>query len=311
MNKYYKDKRVLVTGGAGFIGSYLVKSLVKAQAKVTVLDNLTTGSLDNLTEVLDKINFIKESIESFDTLLKSTFHQNIVFHCAATVSMPLCNNDPQGCYHTNITGTFNTLHASSLNKVQRVIFSSSSAVYGEYKHPISESLDCQPISTYGYSKLMGEQLCQLYGKAYNLNTIALRYFNVYHHNQHLKSITNVITHFKYNMLNNLPITIYGDGTQTRDFIHVDKVVQANLIAGIYGFKKAHEIINVGSGSHLTILELINRLKKEFPDYNQPLIFKPARPGDIINSQANCTKLASIIKDFNYIQQAPKLFEQML
>lgn len=297
--EFYKNKRVLVSGGAGFIGSNIAQTLVNAGAQVTILDDLSTGSLNNIKEFADKIIFIKDSIANFEACLNATKNISIVFHLAAMISVPESIEKPDFCNKINIMGTANLLQACKQNNVESFVFSSSSAVYGKKDGICSETLSCLPESPYGYSKLIGELLCKEYSQFYGLNTVILRYFNVYGNRQNPNgAYAAVVAKFKNQMRNNLPITIFGDGLQTRDFIEDKKVVEANLKLGYLAKNISGETFNIATGKSINLLELIDILKKEFPNYNQKVIFAPERLGDIKFSQADCTKYFNVIKNLN-------------
>lgn len=290
IKNYYAHLPVLVTGGAGFIGSHLTSALVDLGAQVTILDNLSTGNFDNLSPIWDSVAFIKESISNFETCLKATYGKKIVFHLAAHISVPDSLEKPKDCFEININGLSNLLEACRLNKVERFIFSSSSAVYGSHKGPCLETITCRPESPYGYSKFVGELLCQQYAQLWNLNTVSLRYFNVYGKFQNPTGpYAAVVPKFLKLLEKNEPIIIFGDGTQTRDFVPVKTVVDSNLILGTYADKLSKEVFNIGTGKSITLLELVDRLKKQFPEYNNQIIFAPERPGDIKYSESDCTK----------------------
>ena len=180
----YTNKKVVVTGGAGFIGSHLVEALVNHNAQVIVLDNLTTGTKENLSTIFNKITFIEGDIRNSKTCLQALQGTSIVFHLAAQVSVPESVKNPRFCFETNVSGTFNLLEAAQKNNIKRFIFSSSCAVYGDQKKPCKESLTCHPTSPYAWSKFFGEQLCQQYSETFLLPTLCLRYFNVYGPRQH-------------------------------------------------------------------------------------------------------------------------------
>lgn len=296
---YYNNKKVLVAGGAGFIGSHLVQHLVNANAQVRVLDNLSTGWIENLKNVRSFIQFQEASITNFDACLEATDQFDIIFHCAAQTSVPQSIEDPLFCFQTNIAGTYNLLEAARQNKVKRVIFSSSSAVYGQQQKVCHEDLACNPTSPYGYSKYMGELLCKQYALFFNLETVSLRYFNVYGPRQSTKGpYAAARAVFQECMQQNKPIILYGDGMQRRDFVPVQRVVEANLRVGMLPANRVSgQSFNVASGNSMSLLELIESLKKEYPLYNQEIQFKPARAGDIQSIVADCTKLSSTIMDF--------------
>jgi nucleoside-diphosphate-sugar epimerase len=294
----FKNLPVLITGGAGFIGSHLADKLIEFGARVTILDNLSTGSIDNLKTIIQKINFINGNINDLQTCLKATHNQKIVFHLAAFVSVTESMQNPEKCNGTNINGTLNLLEACRINKVDKFIFSSSSAVYGNKNGMCIETDNCNPTSVYGYSKYIGEILCKQYWQLFGLKTICLRYFNVYGERQNPNGVyAAVVAKFNHCMKNNLPISIYGDGQQTRDFIHVDNVVEANIKLSMLSnnFNCYGESINIASGKSITLIELINNLKINFPNYNLDPIFLLERKGDVKISEANCKKYEQIFK----------------
>ncbi len=294
----YKNKNVLVTGGAGFIGSHLVEKFVELGANVTVLDNLSTGNLDNLLSVRNHINFIFGDIRDFDTCLKTTKNQEIIFHLAAFISVPESMTDPLTCNNINVQGTFNMLQASKTNKVTKFIFSSSSAVYGNYEGECKEDMQLTPTSVYGFSKLMGEYYCKMYNDLFSLNTICLRYFNVYGLRQSSNGpYAAVVAKFKDCMKNNQPIIIFGDGLQTRDFISVEQIIAANLnLAKLSPEKLNGQSLNIATGKSINLLELIKNLKQEFRNYSGEIVFKPARLGDVKYSSANCSKYQNLLNE---------------
>lgn len=302
MKKFYNNLPVLVTGGAGFIGSHLVKKLVELGAQVTVLD-IKKNREKNLKEVRDKINFIQASVTDFDICLAAAKNKKAVFHLAAQVSVPESVEDPQECHNTNINGTFNLLEACRINNTPRFIFSSSAAVYGPTEKICSEKNECHPASPYGTSKLVGELLCKQYAHNYGLQTICLRYFNVFGKNQNPNgAYAAVVAKFTDQMEQNKPITIFGDGTQTRDFIPVQNVVEANLFLGMQDKKIMNgRHINIATGKSITLLELLKTLKKEFPRYNHEPQFQPARKGDIKHSQADIKNWQTIARKEKTLQ----------
>jgi UDP-glucose 4-epimerase len=290
MKTFYDKVPVLVTGGAGFIGSHLVQELVELGAHVTVLDNLSTGSWENLAPVHDRITFIQGDITHQDTCLRATYGNHIIFHLAAHVSIPLSMSDPHHCFTTNVHGTLQLLEASRLNNVDRFIAASSSAVYGAHEGICTETTPCQPTSPYGLSKLTSEQYCHQYTQFFGLKTVSLRYFNVYGSGQSPHGpYAAVVASFKERMRTNQAITLFGDGTQTRDFISVEQVVQATLEVA-QADRMAGQSINVGTGIGTTLNELIATLRTAFPDWPGSIEQHPGRPGDIHFSVACVQKL---------------------
>jgi len=300
----YKNVSVLVTGGCGFIGSHIVEKLVACGADVTVLDNLSTGSKNNIISVEDKITYINGDITDFNTCLLATSNKSIIFHLAAFVSVPASTIDPRACHLANVTGTQNLLEAARINNVKRFVFSSSCAVYGESAALCSETTQLSPASPYGFSKLIGEIYCADYAHSFDMETVAMRYFNVYGPRQNPHgSYAGVIAKFSYNMEHNLPLVIFGDGLQTRDFVSVDSVVKANLLLGMCDKKLIQaEVFNIASGKSVTLLEIIDELKKKYKNYEEDVIFMPARPGDVKHVAADCSKyndLKNILKQQSY------------
>lgn len=295
IKKFYEGKRVLVTGGAGFIGSHLVEKLVDIGARVTVLDNFSSGKIHNLKNVIPNITIIYSDV-SFDHVgLKATQNQAMVFHLAAMVSVPQSIKYPELCEKINTQGTKNLLNGCVKNRVGTFIFSSSCAVYGNRQSPCTESDSPCPLSPYAQSKLLAENLCQKYSQDFAIKTACLRYFNVFGERQNFNGdYAAVIAKFKYNLENNLPLTIFGDGTQTRDFIPVNEVVDANLRIGMQP-NLTGEVFNVASGKSVSIIDLIKMLEKEVGKKAPEIKFEGARVGDITHSVASCEKYKNIIR----------------
>ena len=225
--------KVLVTGGAGFIGSTLVKELIlDKDTHVRVLDDLSSGSMNNLGELSKKIEFIKGSITDVDIVEKACSNIDTVFHLAAKISVEDSIKNPLPTSSVNIGGTLNLLSSAKDNKVKRLIFSSSAAVYGSINPvPTKETASVSPESPYALQKYVGEKYCQYFSQYYGLDTVCLRYFNVYGPNQQESGgYAGVIYKFIKNSLNGKPMNIEGDGEQTRDFIFVDDIIKANITA---------------------------------------------------------------------------------
>lgn len=284
MSHYY-NKKVLVTGGGGFIGSHIVRALHTQRARVVVLDNLSNSSENIVNEIRVLSEFIEGDICDIKTCLRASKDCFAIFHCAAFISVPLSFQTPELCYEVNIRGTENLLLAAHSNHVSHFVFSSSAAVYGNQEQPCCESMKPQPCSPYAESKVEGEKLCTLYSS--KLSSVSLRYFNVYDLDPTHQSGNSVIALFCKKITNNEPVTMYGDGTQSRDFIHVEAVARANLAVGIGDVKG--EIFNIASGTSMTLFELFSALKTKFSCPSIPLLFEKERVGDIKISQANCSK----------------------
>ncbi len=297
---FYKDVPVLVTGGAGFIGSHLVDALVSHGAYVTILDDLSTGSRDNIKHVDRHLTFIEGSITDVETCIKAAENKKIIFHLAAFISVPGSINDPYKCHINNDVGTLNVLEAARRNNVERVIFSSSCAVYGAPKQVIcAENDTCEPESPYGYSKYIAEQYMKEYAKCYGINTVILRYFNVYGNRQNPHgAYAAVIAKFTELMKKNQPVVIFGDGTQTRDFVTVSDIIQANLLFGSYAeiSKVRGEIFNIATGESITLLGIFDALKKQFPHYQHVPVFVKERKGDVKHIAADITKYRLFSKE---------------
>ena len=282
----------LITGGAGFIGSHLARALVAKGQRVTVLDDLSTGKLDNLSDLHGKICFIKGDVCRLSDALAATRDVDFVLHHAALVSVAESVQQPQKTMQINVGGTQNILQASLENHVKRVVLASSSAVYGNRPQlPYKEITqpDCQ--SPYAQSKQSATELCQLYTHTHQLPTVILRYFNVFGPGQNPHSpYAAVIAQFMRRAVNCQPLEIDWDGLQSRDFIHVSDVVEANLLAA----QKAvpGEIYNVASGHSTTLLELADILEK-ISGRKLQRVFRPKRPGDVHESSADISKIKAL------------------
>ena len=286
-----KNKNILVTGGAGFIGSNLVKHLIDTENSVTVLDNFTSGYRDNLKS-FSSIKIIEGDIRDKITIETAMKNIDIIFHLAASVGNKRSIDNPIMDAETNVLGTLQILESARRNGVHKIITSSSAGNFGELKTiPIKEDHPIEPDSPYGCTKLCEEKLCLSYAKLYDIEAICLRYFNVYGQNQRFDAYGNVIPIFVFNMLKNKPILIYGDGEQTRDFVHVDDVVQANIKAaetiGISG------AFNIASGKRVTINQLVKYISK---NDKVEIKYTPERRGDVRHSLADIS-LAN--EKFNY------------
>jgi UDP-N-acetylglucosamine/UDP-N-acetyl-alpha-D-glucosaminouronate 4-epimerase len=284
----------LVTGGAGFIGSNIVRALVAREQRVRVLDNLETGRLENLQDVMDVIDFVRADIRSPTVCRAAMQGVRFVLHQAALPSVPRSLQDPIGCSAVNIQGTVNLLVAARDERVERFVFASSSSVYGDTPTlPKTESMPPNPLSPYAVSKLTGEHLCRVFARAYGLKTVALRYFNIYGPRQDPTSAyAAVIPLFISHCLNGTEATIFGDGLQSRDFTFVEDCVAANLLA-CKAPVSGGEVCNIGNGARVTIAEL-HSLIQQLTGRILPPRFEASRQGDVQHSQANIELARSLL-----------------
>lgn len=282
------SSRMLVTGGAGFIGSHLVDALLAAGCTVRVLDNLSTGCRQNLEEFGGDVELVVGDIRDRDMLDRCCRNIDTVFHLAAFISVPGSVEDPEAADSVNITGTLQTLLSARDSGVRRVVFSSSAAVYGEPRElPVVETAPTRPASPYGLEKLYGEHICRLFHELYGLETVALRYFNVYGPRQSPSSAyAAVIPKFLDAANAGVAATVFGDGSQTRDFLYAADIAQANILAS-RADKAAGQTINIASGSPVSVLELHQRISRTC-GVDIPPIFAAQRPGDIHSSVADTT-----------------------
>ena len=273
----------LVTGGAGFIGSHLVDALLERGDTVRVLDNLSTGKISNLQGVLERIDFIDGDIRKSADLQRALKGVDLVFHQAAFVSVPLSMEEPDHCLDTNVQGTRLLLELSRHAGVKRVILASSAAVYGNISDfPLEERGRVDPLSPYASSKYITEIFARLYTHQLELDVVALRYFNVYGPRQNPGSdYAAVIPIFIKRLKDGKSPVIYGDGNQSRDFIFVADVVQANLLAGDSG-KAPGEVINICSGQEINLMDLLEVLSDIYNTEIEP-VFETHRVGDIFRS----------------------------
>ena len=286
-------EKVIVTGGAGFIGSHLAEELARRGYQVTILDDLSTGEMENIKELLKKgsVQFIQDSITNF-SLLKELFQGAIyVFHQAALPSVPRSVKDPLAASEVNITGTLNVLLAARDNKVRKVVYASSSSVYGDTPTlPKKEDMVPHPQSPYAVSKLAGEHYCRVFQEVYGLATACLRYFNVYGPRQNPDSqYAAVIPRFIRWASEGSPLIIFGDGEQTRDFTFIADAVEANILAAE---SNASGVFNIGQGKSITINELAKFVIKLTGNNVEPVHQEP-REGDIRHSLADISKAKTL------------------
>jgi nucleoside-diphosphate-sugar epimerase len=286
--------RYLVTGGAGFIGSHLVEELVTRGESVRVLDNFSTGKRENLEPWLDRIEVIEGGVEDQEVCKKAVLGVEFVLHQAALCSVPRSVKNPLATNTSNVTGTLNLLWAGKEAGLARFVCAGSSAVYGESEVlPKEENMTPNPCSPYAVSKLVKEHYCKVFYRLYGLETVVLRYFNVYGSRQDPDSpYAAVIPAFAQSLIRGRRARIYGDGEQSRDFTYVKDCVQANLRA-CAAAEAAGEVVNIASGKRITITDLYNRIggllgKRDRPTYEAP------RSGDVRHSLADITKAKKLL-----------------
>lgn len=278
----------LVTGGAGFIGSNIVKALLQKEQRVRVLDNFATGKRENIFEFKGNPEFelIEGDLRSFHTVRSAVKGMDYILHQGALPSVPRSVIDPLTTNDVNILGTLNILEAAKEFGIKRVVYASSSSIYGDNETlPKVEDMPVKPLSPYALSKYTGERYCQIFTKIYGLETVCLRYFNVFGPNQDPTSqYSAVIPKFIGLMLKGKRPTIFGDGTQSRDFTHVSNNVAANLLActakGISG-----EVFNIACGESFTLTQLLDIINNILGIKIEPN-FEPERPGDVKHSLAD-------------------------
>jgi UDP-glucose 4-epimerase len=278
--------KVLITGGAGFIGSNIARLLIENHHKVIVIDNLSTGNISNIANL--DIEFIKGDICEQQLLFNTGRNIDVVFHLAASVGRQRSIENPQEDSNVNVIGTLNIIDMAKKNSIPKIVYSSSAAIYGELITPVvKEEHPQNPDSPYGVSKLAAEKHLLAASKIYGFKAVCLRYFNVYGINQRYDAYGNVIPIFAENIFRKNPITIYGDGEQTRDFINVSDVAMANFQAAIKNIET--DVYNIGSGKSITINELAQYMKK-ISHLNTDIVYAPKRIGDVLHCKADISKI---------------------
>ncbi len=284
----------LVTGGAGFIGSHITEGLIARGKKVRVLDNFSTGKRKNIEHLLDRIELIEGDIRKPEDCRKAVDGVSVVFHEAAVPSVPKSVDDPVTSHQANIDGTFNMLMAARDAKVKRFVYAASSSAYGDTEiSPKFEKILPGPKSPYAVQKLVGEYYCRCFYQCFGLQTIALRYFNVFGPRQDPKSqYAAAIPAFVTAILEDRSPTVYGDGEQSRDFTFVENVVEANLLAA--AAPETHgEVVNIACGESITINKIIQRIN-ELLKKNIQSVYVPKRAGDVMHSLADITLAGEVI-----------------
>lgn len=291
-----RNSRILVAGGAGFIGSHIVDKLIKADAEVTVLDNLYTGRIENIKhhEQNRNFHFVKGDVRNFKLVKKLVENIDAVLNLAAVVSVPRSVENPLLTNDVNVKGTLNLLKACLDSNIRRFIQTSSASIYGDTKTlPVREDCTPKPISPYAVAELAAENYAKVFYKVYGLETVCLRYFNVYGPRQTYSQYSGAITIFVNQLLHNNSPTILGDGEQTRDFVYVEDVVSANML-GLLEKKAVGEVFNISTGEATTINKLVQILQEIMGKTSLKLIYKEPRPGDIRHSYASIEKARRIL-----------------
>lgn len=279
--------KVLVTGGAGFIGSNLADELIRQGAKVRIIDNFATGFRDNLEEITGDFEFVEGDITDEATVAKVVEGVEVVFHQAALPSVPRSVEDPAETHRVCVDGTFNLLLKSKESGVRRFIYAASSSAYGNQPTlPKVETMKPDPLSPYAAAKLTGELYCRAFNSVYGLETVALRYFNVFGPRQNPASMySGVISRFIDSLMTGETPVIFGDGEQSRDFTYIDNVVNANIKAS-QSTQGLGETMNAANGERITLNELLYVLKKITGKPDAVADFQPERKGDVKHSQAD-------------------------
>jgi nucleoside-diphosphate-sugar epimerase len=279
--------KVLVTGGAGFIGSNLADELIKQGAKVSIIDNLATGFRENLEEIQGDFEFVEGDLNDDEALLKALEGVEIVFHQAALPSVPRSVENPADTHQACVNATFNLLLKAKDTGVKRVIYAASSSAYGDQPTlPKVETMRPEPLSPYAGAKLMGEYYCQVFSRVYGLESIALRYFNVFGPRQNPSSqYSGVISRFVDALMGDKTPVIYGDGETSRDFTYIANVVNANIKAA-QTTKGIGEVMNCANGERISLNELLDVLKNITGKPDVSARYEPERKGDVKHSQAD-------------------------
>jgi len=280
-----KNKKILITGGSGFIGQNLIKR-ISFNSEIVILDKAPLPNYINNSQII----FHQKNLTNIKNIIHLFEGVDVVFHLAADISIKYCIEHPNESLYNNTLINNNVLECCRINNVKRVIFSSTAAVYKQKNtnSEYSEDDNIAPLNPYSASKAYGENLCKVYWNLYNVETIILRYFNVYGNLNVKSNYTAVLNNFLYSYKNSKPLYINGDGNQTRDFIHVEDVVNANILASTIKLKEYGEIFNIGTGHSVTINEIAQMMSNN-------IIYKPALNGELYYSCANIQKANNLLK----------------
>lgn len=287
--------KVLVTGGAGFIGSNLADELIRQGAKVSIIDNLVTGFRENLDEISGDFDFFEADINDDAALAKAIDGVEVIFHQAALPSVPRSVDDPAETHQACVNGTFNLLNLARQKGVRRVIYAASSSAYGDQEVlPKVETMAPDPLSPYAAAKLTGEYYCRVFSNVYGMECIALRYFNVFGPRQNPSSqYSGVISRFIDALMKDETPMIYGDGEQTRDFTYIANVIDANIKAAS-STNGIGQVMNAANGEKVSLNQLLETLKKITGRESVTAEFRPERKGDVKHSQADNRKAVEMI-----------------
>jgi nucleoside-diphosphate-sugar epimerase len=285
----------LVTGGAGFIGSHIASALASAGVRVRIIDDLSTGYRENLEEIRGEVDFIHASLAEEGPLRKALEGVELVFHEAAIPSVPRSVENPRQTHIASVESTFSLLLASREKKVRRIVYAASSSAYGDQPTlPKIENMLPEPLSPYAVAKLVGEHYCQVFTRVYGLETVSLRYFNVFGPRQDPSSqYSGVISRFISALLRGERPVIYGDGEQSRDFTYIDNVVDANLKAA-ESCKAIGQVINIANGERISLNQLLDELKSLTGKADVVANYTAPRAGDVKHSLADISRARSLL-----------------
>ncbi len=285
----------LVTGGAGFIGSHIAAALSGRGARVRVIDDLSTGHVENVEEIGGDVDFVRASLNDAGALRRALEGVELVFHQAAIPSVPRSVDNPRETHDACVNATFSLLLAARDARVRRVIYAASSSAYGDQPaSPKVETMAPDPLSPYAAAKLFGEYYCKVFTRSYGLETVALRYFNIFGPRQDPSSqYSGVISRFISSLASGATPVIYGDGGQTRDFTYVANAVDANLLAA-ESSRAVGQVVNVANGRQTSLNELLSALKKLTGREGAEAEYRDARVGDVRHSLADITRARDLL-----------------
>jgi nucleoside-diphosphate-sugar epimerase len=287
--------KILVTGGAGFIGSHITERLAGAGARVRVIDDLSSGHLENLDRIRGDVEFTHASLNNESALRRVLEDVEVVFHEAAIPSVPRSVEDPRTTHDACVNATFNLLLAARERGVRRIIYAASSSAYGDQPTlPKTEAMRPEPLSPYAVAKLMGEYYCQVFTRNYRLETVALRYFNVFGPRQDPNSpYSGVVSRFiRALMIGERPV-IFGDGEQSRDFTYIENVVEANMQAAETK-RGVGQVINIATGERITLNKLLQVLQRITGNHDAEAVYREPRKGDVRDSLADITRARDLL-----------------